>query len=94
MTSGSIRGSRLHNNQLERAQPVHVVDTGSPHDDPRTPGPGIALCLSGGGYRAMLFHLGALWRLNEFGYLPRLAGSAEEVGSPCGLGIRLSLAHE
>ena len=33
---------------------------------------GIALCLSGGGYRAMLFHLGALWRLNELGFLPRL----------------------
>ena len=61
-----------HDNQLERASPVHVVDTGSDHDDPRTPSPGTALCLSGGGYRAMLFHLGALWRLNEFGYLPRL----------------------
>lgn len=24
-----------------------------------------ALCLSGGGYRAMLFHVGALWRLND-----------------------------
>jgi NTE family protein len=35
--------------------------------------PGIALCLSGGGYRAMLFHLGTLWRLNDAGYLPRLA---------------------
>ena len=34
--------------------------------------PGIALCLSGGGYRAMLFHAGAVWRLNELGYLPRL----------------------
>src|SRR5450759_86667 len=33
---------------------------------------GIALCLSGGGFRATLFHLGALWRLNELGYLPRL----------------------
>lgn len=33
---------------------------------------GIALCLSGGGYRAMLFHLGALWRLNELGYLPKI----------------------
>lgn len=33
---------------------------------------GIALCLSGGGYRAMLFHTGALWRLNEMGVLPRL----------------------
>lgn len=34
---------------------------------------GIGLCLSGGGYRAMLFHAGALWRLNEAGWLPRLA---------------------
>jgi NTE family protein len=34
--------------------------------------PGIALCLSGGGYRAMLFHTGALWRLNEIGYLAKL----------------------
>lgn len=31
-----------------------------------------ALCLSGGGYRAMLFHLGTLWRLNEAGFLPKL----------------------
>ena len=31
------------------------------------------MCLSGGGYRAMLFHLGTLWRLNELGYLPKLA---------------------
>ena len=37
------------------------------------PEAGIALCLSGGGYRAMLFHLGALYRLNELGFLPRLA---------------------
>jgi len=33
---------------------------------------GLALCLSGGGYRAMLFHVGALLRLNELGMLPRL----------------------
>jgi NTE family protein len=33
---------------------------------------GIALCLSGGGFRAMLFHAGALLRLNELGYLPRI----------------------
>jgi NTE family protein len=33
---------------------------------------GCVLCLSGGGYRAMLFHLGALWRLNQLGYLRRL----------------------
>jgi NTE family protein len=34
-----------------------------------SPEPGMALALSGGGYRAMLFHLGSLWRLNEAGLL-------------------------
>ena len=48
-------------------QPVHDHP-----GDPDRPSPGIALCLSGGGYRAMLFHLGTLWRLNELGYLPKL----------------------
>lgn len=32
----------------------------------------LAVCLSGGGYRAMLFHLGTLWYLNDAGYLPKL----------------------
>jgi NTE family protein len=32
----------------------------------------VGLCLSGGGFRAMLFHAGGLWRLNEAAYLPRL----------------------
>lgn len=32
-----------------------------------------ALCLSGGGFRAALFHLGALRRLNELGVLSRIA---------------------
>jgi len=45
------------------------LDTGSPH---KRPVPGIALCLSGGGYRAMLFHIGSLWRLNEAGLLKKL----------------------
>jgi len=30
---------------------------------------GLAICLSGGGYRAALFHLGGLRRLNELGIL-------------------------
>ncbi len=51
------------------SSPVETIETGSAH---RGPEPGIALCLSGGGYRAMLFHVGALWRLNECGYLPKL----------------------
>ena len=33
---------------------------------------GTVLCLSGGGYRAALFHLGAILRLNELGLLPQL----------------------
>jgi NTE family protein len=32
----------------------------------------IGLALSGGGYRAMLFNLGSVWRLNEMGWLPKL----------------------
>lgn len=32
----------------------------------------VALCLSGGGYRAALFHLGALRRLEELGVLSRV----------------------
>jgi NTE family protein len=52
----------------DAASPVHAL--GEPAED--SPEPGVALCLSGGGYRAMLFHLGALRRLNELGYLAKL----------------------
>ena len=34
--------------------------------------PGIGLALSGGGFRATLFHCGVLWRLDELGVLARL----------------------
>jgi len=56
--------------------PDRVVTT-TAADEPEGPPaagrrPGIGLCLSGGGYRAMLFHVGVLWRLNELGYLPKL----------------------
>ena len=54
---------------LNTLLPVETIDTGSKH---KYPDKGIALCLSGGGYRAMLFHIGALWRLNELGYLKKL----------------------
>lgn len=49
-------------------QPIREI----PGDQAKQPRPGIALCLSGGGYRAMVFHLGALWRLNETGLLKKL----------------------
>jgi NTE family protein len=32
----------------------------------------VGLCLSGGGYRAAVYHIGALIRLNQAGLLPRL----------------------
>jgi NTE family protein len=42
---------------------------GAPDRPQVPPREGVALCLSGGGYRAMLFHVGALRRLNELGRL-------------------------
>ena len=48
--------------------PVHDATQG----EQETPEDGLALCLSGGGYRAMVFHVGLLWRLNEVGLLPKL----------------------
>ena len=49
------------------AQPVQ--DVGEAGEQPV----GTALCLSGGGYRAMLFHVGGIVRLNEVGLLRTLA---------------------
>jgi NTE family protein len=43
-----------------------------PGYDAEGPADEVALCMSGGGYRAMVFHLGVLWRLNEAGWLGRL----------------------
>ena len=40
----------------------------------------VGLCLSGGGYRAMIYHVGALVRLNELGFLSEL----QEVASVSG----------
>lgn len=44
----------------------------------------VGLCLSGGGYRATLFHAGGVIRLNELGVLPRLSRvSSVSGGSIC-----------
>jgi NTE family protein len=48
---------------------------------------GMALCLSGGGYRAMLFHVGSLWRLNELGYLSRLQRVSSVSGGSIAAGL-------
>lgn len=49
--------------------PVNYIPSDYTAPPPRK---GMGLCLSGGGYRAMLFHLGAIIRLNEAGILQRL----------------------
>src|SRR5215467_1001414 len=80
--------------------PVNLIDTGSPFDGTDTPAKGIGLCLSGGGYRAMLFHLGALWRLNELAYLPKLARISSVSGGSITAGVlglhwsRLALVND
>jgi NTE family protein len=48
-------------------EPVHYLETEA--DKLQA---GMALCLSGGGYRAMLFHAGTLWWLNQIGVMRRL----------------------
>lgn len=52
---------------------------------------GTGLCLSGGGYRAMLFHAGVLWRLNEIGMLSKLARISSVSGGSITAGV---LAHK
>src|SRR5205085_4179156 len=58
-----------------------------PTDDGSPPLSGIALCLSGGGYRAMLFHVGALWRLNELAFLPKLTRVSSVSGGSITAGV-------
>jgi len=61
-----------------------IPDVNSPvaQINPQEPAavPGVALCLSGGGFRAMLFHAGALRRLNDGAYL----GNLDRVSSVSG----------
>jgi NTE family protein len=52
----------------DAAEPVRRLS----EDEATQPTEGTALCLSGGGYRAMLFHVGVLWRLNDAGWLAKL----------------------
>lgn len=64
--------------------PVETI----PGDDlSKAPQTGIGLCLSGGGYRAMVFHLGALWRLYEAGILGKVARISSVSGGSITAGI-------
>jgi len=49
--------------------------------------PGIGLALSGGGFRATLFHLGSLWRLNELGWLPKVTRVTSVSGGSITAGV-------
>ncbi|HSK76372.1 MAG TPA: patatin-like phospholipase family protein [Thermoanaerobaculia bacterium] len=51
----------------------------------------IALCMSGGGYRAMLFHVGVLWYLEDAGYLRKLGRISSVSGGSITSGV-LALA--
>ena len=48
---------------------------------------GVALCLSGGGYRAMVFHLGVLWRLNETKLLSKVKRFSSVSGGSITAGV-------
>jgi hypothetical protein len=66
--------------------PVTFIETDDPHAAPER---GIALCLSGGGYRAMVFHVGALWRRirNATDPLARTESPTFDAKNPCGSGV-------
>lgn len=56
-------------------------------EDERQPEKGTALCLSGGGYRAMLFHVGTLWRLNQAGMLREIQRVSSVSGGSITAGV-------
>ncbi|MDQ5808611.1 MAG: patatin-like phospholipase family protein [Actinomycetota bacterium] len=62
--------------QVHAHEPVRRI----PGDEAREVEEGTAVCLSGGGFRAMLFHAGTLWRLSELGIL----GGVKRVSSVSG----------
>lgn len=61
--------------------------------EPKVRRDGIGLCLSGGGYRAALFHLGALKRLNEFGILAKLRTISSVSGGSISSGLSAMAGH-
>jgi NTE family protein len=65
--------------------PVRFIEPDA--SEPLAPSAGIALCLSGGGYRAMLFHLGVVKRLNELGYLWKLKRVSSVSGGSITAGV-------
>ena len=70
---------------VDLLSPVHATpaDTTKLED-------GVALCLSGGGYRAMVFHVGVLWRLNETKLLSKIKRFSSVSGGSITAGVLAS----
>jgi len=64
--------------------PVQAIPDDLEQTNPES---GMALCMSGGGFRAMVFHIGALWRLYESGLL----GEIKRISSVSGGSITAGL---
>jgi NTE family protein len=69
------------------AEAISPVRPDNKTEAPRVPEKGTGLCLSGGGYRAMLFHAGVLWRLNEMGVLRELKRISSVSGGSIAAGV-------
>ena len=67
--------------------PNEPVQPDLPGELQKPPEPGTALCLSGGGYRAMVFHVGVLWRLYEAGMLGNLKRISSVSGGSITAGV-------
>jgi NTE family protein len=81
----------MPNDSISSVSTSHVVDKADRFEwSGGNLEPGIALTLSGGGYRAMLFHAGALMRFNEVGLLSKTARISSVSGGSITSGV---LAH-
>lgn len=89
--TGTLLGWSKRKNMDEELKHLPIVATPVVADgaglETQGPRPGVGLCMSGGGFRAMLFHVGVLWRLNEFGYLQRLDRISSVSGGSISAGV-------
>jgi NTE family protein len=78
--NGSKEAERVTAPRIATPPPITATSHGRAKFLPVEARSGVALCLSGGGFRASLFHLGGLRRLNELGVL----GSVDTLTSVSG----------
>lgn len=64
--------------------PVELIPTDTPGAAVK---PGTGVCLSGGGYRAMVFHTGVLWRLYDSGILKAVSRISSVSGGSITAGV-------